>query len=285
LQNNSQVADDSEIPELPPRNATWIYSSANLQLVFTRYTLRFLPRQGIPSFVNEDSWGGLRTSTLSGGKIMRARIFTALYAGLCITLLFGSQSLNAQQGQGGRVISIREDRPDLNFVGQFISFATGSDQFGYLSKIEGISNVFNSTTVKDEGTAMFTFVNHALNVQVVNNGPLRAVSRKGTTTIYYHPEGGANFADPASFAVGIPIQASDYDQLVMIDPSVSFPFLTTHLNTITSTESFVLNGEMLRLGHEHGAWRTHYLGLQNVGTSPVTGYFLGYAVGVSNDQD
>jgi len=170
-------------------------------------------------------------------------------------------------------------------VGQFISSGTGSDQFGYLSKIQGITNVFNSTTVKNETTAMFTFANHAINVQVINNGPLRAVNRKGTTTIYYHPEGGADFADPSSFEVGIPIQVSDYDQQVMIDPSVAFPFLTTHLNTITSTQSFVLNGELLRLGGKHDAWRTQYLAFQNVGTSPVTGYFVSYAVGVSRDQD
>src|SRR5215510_7334825 len=203
---------------------------------------------------------------------MRARIFTLF----CMVLFLTSGlTLNAQQ-PGGRIIRIGEDRPDLNFVGQFISSATGSDQFGYLSKIESISNVFNSTTVKNETTAMFTFVNHAVNVQVVNNGPLRAVSRKGTTTIYFHPEGGASFADPSSFEAGIPIQVSDYDQQVMIDPSVSFPFLTTHLNTITSTQAFELNGELLRFGREHDAWRTEYLALQNVGTSPVTGYFLGY---------
>ena len=213
------------------------------------------------------------------------RMFTMLCPALCIGLLLGSQrNLNAQEAQGGRIITIGEDRPDLNFVGQFISTGTGSDQFGYLSKIQGISNVFNNTTVKNETTAMFTFANHATNVQVVNNGPLLARNRRGTTTIYYHPEGGANFADPSSFEVGIPIQVSDYDQLVMIDPSVSFPFLTTHLNTVTSTQSFVLNGELLRLGHEHDAWRTHYLALQNVGTSPATGYFVGYAVGVSRDQ-
>lgn len=216
---------------------------------------------------------------------MRARIFNLL-GSLGVVLLFaGQQTLMAQQPSGGRIITIGEDRPNLNFVGQFLSTATGSDQFGYLSKIEGISNVFNSPTVKNETTAMFTFANHAVNVQVVNNGPLRAVSRKGTTTIYYHPQGGANFADPSSFEAGIPIQVSEYDQLVMIDPSVSFPFLTTHLNTITSTNSFVLNGELLRLGREHDEWRTHYLALQNVGTSPVTGYFLGYAVGVSRNQD
>jgi hypothetical protein len=218
-------------------------------------------------------------------KNMPTRIFTTLYPILCIALLLGSQqSLNAQQPQGGRIITIGEDRPDLNFAGRFFSSTVGSDQFGYLSKIEGISNVFNSTAVKNETTAMFTFANHAANVQVINNGALRIVNRKGTTTIYYHPEGGADFANPSSFEVGIPIQASDYDQQVMVDPTVSFPFLTTHLNTITSTQSFVLNGEMLRLGRQHDAWRTQYLGYQNVGTSPITGYFVGYAVGVSRNQ-
>lgn len=216
---------------------------------------------------------------------MPTRIFTILYPVFCIALLLGSQqSLNAQQPAGGRIITIGEDRPDLNFVGQFISSAVGSDQFGYLSKIEGITNVFNSTTVKNETTAMFTFANHAANVQVINNGPLRTVNRKGTTTIYYHPEGGANFADPSSFEVGTPIQVSDYDQQTMVDPTVSFPFLTEHLNTITSTQSFVLNGELLRLGRDHDAWRTQYLAYQNVGPFPVTGYFVGYAVGVSRNQ-
>jgi hypothetical protein len=71
---------------------------------------------------------------------------------------------------------------------------------------------------------MFTFANHATNVQVVNNGPLRAVNRKGTTTIYYHPEGGANFSDPSSFEAGIPIQVSAYDQQVRSTHPSLFPF-------------------------------------------------------------
>jgi hypothetical protein len=84
--------------------------------------------------------------------------------------------------------------------------------------------------------------------------------------------------------MGIPIQVSDYEQHVMTDLSVSFPFVTTHLNTITSTESFDLNGELLRLGRKNDAWRTQYLGFQDVGTTSITGYILGYAVGVSRDQ-
>jgi hypothetical protein len=213
---------------------------------------------------------------------MRAK----LLATICLTLgiLIGAGSpldLKAQQPAGGRIITISEDRPDLNFVGQFINSGPNSHQFGYISKIQGINNVFNSTALKNETTAMFTFSTYAANVQVVNNGPLRAVNRTGTTTIYYHPEGGANFADPLSFEVGIPIQVSDYDQLVMLNPSQAFPFLTTHLNAVTSSESFVVGGELVRLGREHDAWQTHYLGTINTAGTTPTGYFVGYALGVS----
>jgi hypothetical protein len=193
-------------------------------------------------------------------------------------------NLLGQTDDGGRVIKIREDRPDLNFVGQFVNSGPNSHQYGYISKIAGIDNVFNSDTVKNESTAMFTFSTYASNVQVVNNGPLRVVNRVGTTTIYYHPEGGANFAVPSSFEAGIPIQVSDYEQTVNLAPAVPFPFTTAHLNTITETDSFTLNGETLRLGNVHDAFRTHYMGTANTGTPPPSGYFVGYGLGVSREQ-
>ena len=220
---------------------------------------------------------------------MRAKLFTAICPVLCFALLTGSEQRVNAQPHGGHVITVGDGRPDLNFVGQFISVTTTSPatshQYGYLSKIEGIDNVFNSSTVKDETTAMFTFSTYATDTQLVANGPLRSRNRKGTTTIYFHPEGGANFADPSSFEVGIPIQVSDYDQQVMIDPSVAFPFESINLNTVTSTESFVLNGELLRLGREHDAYRTQFFAYLNLGTNPQTGYFIGNAVGVRCDFD
>jgi len=197
--------------------------------------------------------------------------------------LLGIAALRGGSLEGGRVISIGEDRPDLNFVGQFINSGANSHQFGYLSKIEGIANVFNSDATKNESTAMFTFSTQAMNTQVINNGPLRVVNRTGTTTIYYHPEGGASFSDPSTFEAGLPIQVSDYEQQVVLAPSTPFPFTTTHLNSITSTSSFVLNGELLRLGQEHGAFRTHYLGSANAPGLTPTGFFAGYAVGVSRN--
>lgn len=217
---------------------------------------------------------------------MRAKVASILAFVLGLGLLWlGLAVVRADDsGDGSRVITVGEDRPDLNFVGQFINAGAASHQFGYLSKIEGIDDVFNSDTTKNETTAMFTFSTYASNVQVINNGPLRVVNRKGTTTIYYHPEGGADFSTPSSFEAGIAIQISDYDQQVVLNPSVPFPFTTAHLNTITSTESFTLNGELLRLGLAGEAYRTHFTGTSNTGTPPPSGYFAGYAVGVSRGQ-
>jgi hypothetical protein len=77
---------------------------------------------------------------------------------------------------------------------------------------------------------------------------------------------------------------SDYQQQVVLAPAVAFPFTTTHVNTVTATDSFVLNGELLRLGHIHDAFQTHYLGAVNTAGTTPSGYFGGYAVGVSRDQ-
>jgi hypothetical protein len=213
----------------------------------------------------------------------RRSVIVSLAISGVATLLAIAGSM-AQSHDGGRVITIGEDRPDLNFVGQFINAGPNSHQFGYISKIEGVENVFNSDATKNESTAMFTFSTAAVNILVLNNGPIRVVNRAGTTTIYYHPEGGATFSDPSTFEAGTPIQVSDYQQQVVFDPSTPFPFTTTHLNTITSTASFVLNGELLRLGCEHNAFRTHYLGRANMPGLTPTGWFAGYGVGVSRDQ-
>lgn len=212
------------------------------------------------------------------------RVFRSAILVCLAVLAVNGVTVSAQTPNGGRVITIGEGRPDLNFVGQFINSGPNSHQFGYLSKIEGIDNVFNSDTVKNESTAMFTFSTQAQNVQVINNGSLRVVNRTGTTTIYYHPEGGADFANPSTFEAGTPIQVSDYQQQVVLSPANVFPFTTTHLNTITDTTSFLLNGELLRFGRVHDAFRTHYMGATNTGTPPPTGYFAGYAVGVSRSR-
>lgn len=223
---------------------------------------------------------------------MRAKVMAILLFAICAALMItAAGKLRAADGDdGGRIITIGEDRPDLQFVGQFQNLGANSHQYGYLSKIEGVASVFNSDTVKNEATAMFTFSTDASNVQGVNDGPIRVVNRVGTTTIYYHPEGGATFADPASFSAGIPIQVSDYQQQVVVgdvtlaSAAGAIQFTTVHLNTITDTTAFTLNGDLLRLGRAGDAFRTHYSGKGNTPGATPSGWFAGYAVGASRDQ-
>src|ERR1700694_3187003 len=113
-------------------------------------------------------------------------------------------------------IPIPADDAALEFVGQFNNVGAASQQFGYLSKIQGLSTVFSGTP-ENETTAMFTFVTNATNVRVVNNGPIRIVNRVGTTTIYLNTTP-ADFNNPASFSSGTPIQVSDYTQQAILYP-------------------------------------------------------------------
>lgn len=212
----------------------------------------------------------------------KAKLMLSLVVSLALLGLGHWLAKAAESTDGSHIIMVREDRPDLNFVGQYVNSGATSHQFGYLSKIEGIGNVFNSDMTKNESTAMFTFSTYANNVLVINNGPIRAVNRTGSTTIYFHPEGGANFADPSTFEAGVPIQVSDYEQQVILNPSIPFPFTTAHLNTVTSATSFMLTSVLLRLGRVGDAYRTHFTGSSNTGTPPPSGYFAGYASGVSH---
>lgn len=183
-----------------------------------------------------------------------------------------------------QVVAIPEDKPALEFVGQFTNAGTSSHQFGYLARIDGLDQVFNNAITLNESTAMFTFFTDATTVHVFNNGPLKIVERTGTTTIYFNPLGGATFADPNSFQAGTPILVSDYRQQVTVDTTTN-PFVTTHLNTITSNETFELEGVEYRLGNRHQSFRTHYLGHSIDPAAPASGWFGGYAVGVDRDKD
>src|SRR5437588_545168 len=92
-----------------------------------------------------------------------------------ITLLVAG-SLAAQT----KVIPMLEDQNVLEFVGQFNNTPTTSQQFGYVSRIEGLNDTFNGTP-QNESTALFTFVTNATTDRVIANGPLRIVNRTGST--------------------------------------------------------------------------------------------------------
>jgi hypothetical protein len=195
----------------------------------------------------------------------RVLLLGALAALACITVV----------AQTVTTIKIAEDRPALEFIGQFNNSGASSLQFGYLSDIQGFDLVFNGTP-HNESTANFTFVSNATTNVVFVNGPFRTINRTGTTTIYLN-NGTADFTNPPSFSQGAPIQVSDYSQQVVLN-TLTGSFSTVHLNTITQTEPFALGNTTYRLGQVGKSFRTVYSGQANTSGTVPGGWFSGYAV-------
>jgi len=181
------------------------------------------------------------------------------------------------------LVPISEDRPSLEFVGQFINSGTSSQQFGYLSNIRGLNQIFTGMP-QNETTAMFTFYTQATTVSTITNGSVRVVHRVGTTTIYFNPNPAGDFNNPSSFQQGTPISVSNYSQQVVVDLATG-SFTTAHLNDITATTPFWLNGAQYQLGQVGRSFRTHYLGHVNSPGLLPSGWFGGYAVGLDKKDN
>ena len=177
-------------------------------------------------------------------------------------------------------IPITEQQVLYEVIGEFNNSGPASQQYGYLSSVTGLDNVFNSTTTKNETTALFTFVTNATTIQVVNHGPFRIVDRTGTTTIYLN-NGPSDFTNPATFSQGMPIQVSNYRQQVILN-TLTNTFLTVHTNTVTDVETFTLNGVAYRLGQLGKSFRTNYSGQANTPGAAPSGWFAGTSTGSKN---
>jgi len=174
----------------------------------------------------------------------------------------------------------------MELIGEVINSAAGvspatSLQFGYISRINGIDNVFTGTP-QNETTAIYTFVTHATTIRRTVHGPLVILAREGTTTIYCNNAPKGDFANPDSFSAGTAIQFSTYRQQSVTN-TVTNSFTTTHVNTITSVENCTDSaGEVHRLGWAGQTWRTTLTGQLNTVTPPAppTGWFAGAVAGL-----
>jgi hypothetical protein len=203
---------------------------------------------------------------------MRATRKTSFWLGIVILSLAVSASAQI-------TLPISEEQVIYELIGEFNNNGAASQQYGYLSSVTGLSNVFTGTP-KDETTALFTFVTNATTFQVVNHGTFRIVDRTGTTTIYLN-NGPSDFANPASFSQGTPIQVSSFRQQVILN-TLTNTFVTVHTNTITSVETFTLNGTAYRLGQLGKSFRTNYSGQVNAPGAVPSGWFGGTSTGSKN---
>ena len=170
---------------------------------------------------------------------------TRITASLLASVMFAALTCLSAAAQMVTKVPLIEDQVVYEFVGQFNNNGSASQQFGYLSTVNGLGGIF-SAEPENETTAMLTFVTNANTDRVIVNGPFKILNRTGTTTIYLNTPP-SDFNNPATFSQGTPIQVSDYHQQVIVN-TVTNSFETVHTNTITSTSVFSLNGTMYRLG-------------------------------------
>lgn len=214
---------------------------------------------------------------------------------LMICLIAVSLSGLANPGQqalasdADHVIHMQSGQVVLELVGQVnnsgLPAPLGSSiQYGYLSALNGLDNVFSGIP-EDESTARFTFYTEVNTTRVTSHGPFSIIIRDGTTTLYLNSLP-ATFATPDSFRSGTPIQVSAIHQQVILD-TVEKTFTVVNMNTITSSWRFLPDGQMLKIGEPGEGFRTSLQGVLLVrsgGVPPPTGHFVGYAVGVRNDD-
>jgi hypothetical protein len=181
-------------------------------------------------------------------------------------------------------INFVDDQIAFEFVGQVTNFPPtpsaplgSSNQYGYLTVVRGIDNVFSGSP-HDETTAVLTFFNDVTTTESVSDGPLRIIDRNGTTTIYLNSTP-ASFSNPDSFRSGTPVLTSTLHQQAIVD-TLGGTFTAVFANTISSTSAFTINGTTYRLAQKGQAFRATVTGQLNA-TPPPSGYFAGYAVGAS----
>jgi hypothetical protein len=197
-------------------------------------------------------------------------------ASLGLGSLLLAPGLRAQSGQPSSPLIGYE------VVGQVLNpSAQQSLQYGYLNFVRGFDRITTSAgATVSESTALFTFFNDTQTERVINNGPIRIVDRTGTGAIYLG-SGNATFADPETFRVGTPVQTFSLRHQVVIDTSTGY-FTTTFEITVTSVQTFQIDGNAHRLGHPRNIYRLNVSGkLSSPG--PPSAYIAGAADGGGGD--
>lgn len=208
-------------------------------------------------------------------------------AGLVLGVaLLGSASVALAQDTSPNIIpsDVTELRElNLELVGQVQNSAPGvspatSIQYGYISYLRGLP-IFRGEP-PSESTALATFYTDTTTTQVVNDGPLRIIDRKGTLTIYYDSTPDGNFANPDSFRDGKSVLVAELHQQVIVDTATS-AFTAQNLNTITSTSGLEGPSGALQLGKTGDRFRTIISGHLNAPPGPPSAFMVGYTYSIS----
>jgi hypothetical protein len=209
-----------------------------------------------------------------------SKLKTLLIAAIACALLAGIPvpGYTKDKDEGASRIKTADGDVILELVGQVRNPSpTTSNQYGYLSSLNGVVGIFNPGP-QNESTARFTFFTEAVTTRVINNGALRIVNRTGTTTIYRHDTPG-DFTNPNSFRDGTPLLTASLKQQVILD-TVEGTFTATNVNTVTSVATFAIGDDEFRLGKVGDQFRTSINGRTNTTATPAGFVIAGYAVAI-----
>ena len=193
-------------------------------------------------------------------------------------------------------IRIAEDRDVFELVGQVKNappagpgLPATSVQYGYLTFVKGLHKIFTTDdpTLQNETTARFTFFNESVTLRTIHHGSLLIINREGTSTIYFNdnPNGDLTTPNPDSFRSGTPILTSSWKHQVVFEPTpLSGHFFVHFENVVTSTESFEMDSQEIRIGKVGDQFRINLVGDPDP-AGKVNGKFAGYAVGLSSSQN
>jgi hypothetical protein len=115
--------------------------------------------------------------------------------------------------------------------------------YGYLSRVYGVSDddLFVGP-VQNETTAMLTAYASGNLTRRIHDQSVHSIDIEGTLTVYQQLSPGANFGDPASFQLGIPVATfavTLLDVLTVFAPGKGLPTLTGDMR---QTDAGRLNG-------------------------------------------
>lgn len=172
-------------------------------------------------------------------------------AAALVTMLLGSTPASAadrgivgvsqQGGNASEYIGvIQQNGPDFTAV-------------GYLTHVHGVdpASLYTDPDVHTAATARFTFTSDATAVSNANVGAVTQIGAIGTLRVFFNATGGADFANPDSFAEGTEIATLDArfnNILSVIAPNSGVADATVETTQLTA-RAFDLDGRQVRFGH------------------------------------
>jgi hypothetical protein len=195
--------------------------------------------------------GSQRNSTVRAEKVSRRDLLTGVGASAAAGSILGAAStpLSATGHEAAA-----DDRVDnaLEFVGKLIQEGGRFTGFGYATAARGLdpNSLFDGGGDPAEGAALLTIYSVSTLESIARVNGVFAARARGTFRLYWRDAAGADFSDPASFAVGTLIAeawAEFHNTLTVTDPDQGIAHIVAAL-TQKKAASFSAGNNHYRIG-------------------------------------